>query len=110
MKIGDILRLIYNILYQFFFGAGPYWGLIVGVFTGAAALFHLFNDLWGEVFTRLDAITLAAAPGLGIAPFALANGVFPLDTFFTYLTSYFALYLACSVIRIIKSFIPTISG
>jgi hypothetical protein len=83
--------------------------MAAGLFTLALAAFDYVNDMWAELFTRVDAM---AAPSVGAADFTglgMVNYIFPLDTVCTYISAYAVLRLACGGVRIIKSFIPTVS-
>lgn len=81
-----------------------------GVFTFALALFNFFNAMWNEMLGKLAAVTLPPATAATVMQgFDFVNYVFPLSELFTFCSAFMALYLICAAVRIVKSFVPTIS-
>jgi len=79
-------------------------------FTFAVGMFRFFNALWGQLLLRLVNVTLPPATAASVmSGFEFLNYVFPVSELFTFCTSFMTLYLVCAAIRMIKSFIPTIS-
>lgn len=79
-------------------------------FTLAAGMFRFFNALWAELLLKLVTVTLPPATAASVmSGFEFANYVFPVSELFTFCTSFMTLYLVCAAVRMIKSFIPTIS-
>lgn len=83
------------------------------ILTGGTLLVGMLkfvNTMWGVLMAKMVAITmpptvaLTAMSGLGFVDY-----VFPLHELFTFVVAYCAFYAACAVIRMIKSFIPTIA-
>lgn len=81
------------------------------VFVGAtftSALTYI-NTLWVQLFSRLDAISAGSFGAVDFSPLGLINYVIPLDTLLTLVSAYITLLIACTTIRMIKAFVPTIS-
>jgi len=105
MNIYKLLTLMYNLVAQMnpsvrailFFGS-----LLT---TGLTYL----NEVWGELFQRIDGLAAAAAGTADFSPLSLVNYCVPLDVMLDMIVAYGVLRLACAGIRIIKSFIPTVS-
>jgi len=76
------------------------------------ALWDWVNDLWSYLFYKIDSLVMPAMQSVGVdvSPLGLLNYVLPIDTLFTMITAYAALRATGVLIRIVKSFIPTISG
>jgi hypothetical protein len=103
---GSILNQILTLIAS----SNPTIAALLAVCTVGISIFEMFDELWTALFARLDTVILEAAPTLGLSPFGIINGMFPLDTTLTYLGAYLTLYLVCTGIRTIKSFMPTIAG
>lgn len=74
------------------------------------AFFKLFEDGWAAIFEKLDDLVVPALGGsVDFAPLSLANYFLPIDLVCTHLAIFCVLKLACAIIRIIKSFVPTVS-
>lgn len=86
---------------------------VVAVFAASSALltvWHLFTTMWTALITRLDALVIAQMGGsVSFAPLGFIDRLFPLTEMLNFVTAYAAIRLACTGIRIIKSFIPTIA-
>lgn len=79
----------------------------IGVLISAITF---FNDLWNNLFAKIDAMITPNLPsGFDLSPLALMNYIVPFDTMLTYTTALFGLYVVCVIIRIVKSFIPTVA-
>lgn len=87
-------------------------GVVLGPLAAVVTMiFGYMTVLWNEMFARIDALILQASVGpLDFSPLSFLNYIFPIDDVLTCLTAYAALRVLCAAIRIIKSFIPTISG
>ena len=88
---------------------GPTAKAVLGAATLFAGFFTYFNDLWSDLFTKIDALVVPAGAAADFSPLSMANYYFPLDTVCTYIASYLTFIAACTVIRVIKSFIPTVA-
>jgi hypothetical protein len=73
---------------------------IAGALTKAAA-----------VVDQLDTVTRPtfSSAGLSLSPFSLMNYVLPLDLGVTLFAAWLAFHLACTALRIVKAWIPTLS-
>lgn len=76
--------------------------LFIGFFT-------YFNNMWANLFARIDALVVPASIAADFTPLSLVNYVFPLDTVCSYISAYLTFRLACVGIRVVKSMIPTIA-
>jgi len=65
----------------------------------------------GDAIASFDALATPAFEGSGLAvsPFSLMNYIVPLDLGITLFVAWLALWLACSTVRIVKAWIPTVS-
>jgi len=79
----------------------------------ATAFWASSSQLYTSVITGGDALILPDAlvspTSADFRPLAFVNFLFPLTEMMALLTAYMAIYAAAAVIRIIKSFIPTIA-
>lgn len=88
---------------------------ILVYFLGPLLTWILFqgflNDVWDQLFVRAEAMT-AGVSGASVAMdlIALGNYVFPFDVVVALLVQYAFTKSVCACIRIVKSFVPTISG
>ncbi len=97
-------------IWDFFKNWNPLFKVWAGLGTAAVAVFAWFSELWDNLFAQVDALVLTALPdGVDFSPLALMNYILPLDLLLSYIVAYGALYVVASVIRMIKSFIPTIA-
>lgn len=81
-----------------------------GVVVVLVSLIDYVNALWADLFARCDGLIAEATGGaIDFSVMGLANACFPLDTMLSLLVSYASVRLICAIIRIIKSFIPTIA-
>ncbi|HWA88112.1 MAG TPA: hypothetical protein VG710_17920 [Opitutus sp.] len=88
----------------------PVVTLMSSGFTFAVAMIGFFNALWTALLARIATVSVGPISGsLVVDGLAFMNYFFPVQELFVYMTAYASLYVVCSAIRIIKSFIPTIS-
>lgn len=66
----------------------------------------LFNDLIG----RLDQLSAGATGNADFTPLGFVNYVFPLDELLQHFTVLMALATVAAIIRVIKSWIPTVAS
>ena len=84
--------------------------LVITIATLGIGLLKFINTMWAALFAKIVALTLPTAvvpsvlSGLGFADY-----VFPVHELFTFGVAYCAFYAACALIRIIKSFVPTVA-
>jgi len=83
-------------------------GLALGTFL--LAVINFTNDMWSQLIAKMATI---AMPGAIAAPvlegLGFINYFFPVVELFTFVTAYCAVYGVCALVRIIKSFIPTVA-
>jgi len=106
MNPADAVKALYNLLVTMV----PSWRRFLWFVTLALAAFEFFNTLWTAIFVKLDALALFTFPTLGFAPLGTVNAFFPLTELFTYFTQWCVLYLACSGIKVLKSFVPFLAS
>jgi hypothetical protein len=94
----QILSKFANPTTAFFGAAWALAGLLIGV-----------GDRIDSIISKVDQITVNLVGVADFSPLSLANYLFPLDQLLLYISSYLVLLLICAVVRIIKSFVPTIS-
>lgn len=87
--------------------------LLLTAATGTGVVISVWEFgklMWADLFARIDALVVPSTSGTAdFSPLGLANYVFPLDTMLTYLGLLMGLKVVCVAIRIIKSFVPTVS-
>lgn len=100
------LAQVYLILKGLWERAPWLWGSLVTL----SSVYALASELWAQLFARIDALIMPALGGTAnFAPLSLVNYVFPLDTVLELVIAYAGLRVACTIIRIIKSFVPTVA-
>jgi len=81
---------------------------VLGLFVSGMTY---LNGLWDEVFLLVDNVLIPNFPAVyDFGPLTFANYIVPVDTTLNYCAGLFILKIACVAIRIIKSWIPTVSG
>jgi hypothetical protein len=105
INLADTVILGVRSLFKF---ANPTTAL-VGALWGLAGLLLGVSDRIDQLTTRLAQIVVSLTGVADFSALGVANYLFPLNQLLGYLTSYMALLLACAVIRVIKSFIPTVA-
>ena len=83
---------------------------ITSIATVGLSISGAFSHLLDRLVVSLDRIPAMAFPDANFQPLAFLNFIFPFEQFIAFLSGYLVLLLACATIRIIKSFIPEISG
>jgi hypothetical protein len=88
----------------------PVVTLLSAGLTFVVALFNFFNSMWAELVAKLAYLVLPNyTAGLVVEGLSFLNYFFPLEEFFSFFSVYLGLFVVCAAIRIVKSFIPTIS-
>jgi len=72
-------------------------------------LWNFGRDLFRTLIGSLDQIAVGALGNADFTPLSFANYLFPIDDLLMHLTILMALTTVCALIRIIKSFIPSIA-
>lgn len=96
-------------IYNFIATTSPAFRVAIGLGSFFVAVNAYINSLWSDLFGRLDGIVAGSFGNADFSPLGFVNYVFPLDSICTFLVSYAVLRVSCAGIRMIKSFIPTIS-
>jgi hypothetical protein len=74
-------------------------------------VYHLANELWGELIARFTALVLPdAVAATSIQFLGFMNYFLPITETLAFLTGWFAVYLACTGIRMIKACIPGVAA
>ncbi len=104
------MKNLLTAIWQSILSTNPVLTLVSAGFTFIVGLFSFVNDLWGVLMAKIATVALPEGAALAtINGLSFANYVVPLQELFTFLTAYLALMLTMAVIRIVKSFIPTIA-
>lgn len=103
------MKTILTAIYNLFAGMSPAVRVFLGIGSIAIAVNHYVNSLWMDLFGRIDAMAASSTGMADFSPLGLVNYVFPLDTMLSFVIAYGTLRTVCASIRIVKSFIPTIS-
>lgn len=78
--------------------------------VSALAVFTWLNAQWVAMIAKVDAMAAASFAGtLDFQPMALCNVLIPLTEILSYLSAWLGVLFICTIIRIIKSFIPAIA-
>ena len=86
--------------------------LVVSMFavvTTVASMFAFMNALWSELFARIGLISGGTFGTVSLSGLQLIDTIVPLTEFCGYLSAYMTLLGVCAIIRIIKSFVPTVA-
>lgn len=100
-----LLTAIYNLIATL----SPGVRLGIGIASIALAVNSYVNALWADLFAKVDAIAAGSMGAANFSGLGLLNYIFPVDTLLSFVTGYATLRIACASVRIVKSFIPTIS-
>lgn len=103
---GNLLIRVVRLLTTF---QGPF-AKLSALCSLALALWTFARDLFRELLARLDLIAVQATGNADFSPLSFANYLFPVDEFCVHLTVLCVLTLVTALIRIIKSFIPTLAS
>lgn len=89
----------------------PHTGIGFGfaVIATLGPLFEQARAFWTTLFDKIDQLAVTSFGDASFQPLGFANYLLPLDWLCTQLVIWFGVYALCAVIRIIKSFIPTVS-
>ena len=89
------------------------WGVpstaIMGASVGLTGLLAGSSDKINEIILLADQVVVEVSGQVDFAPLALGNYLFPLDQLLSYVGVYLLLLGICALIRMIKSWIPTVS-
>jgi|SRR5690606_17922580 len=89
------------------------WGNPAGAVAGAAmglwGLLGGVSDKIDEIILLLDQVVVEVSGNVDFTPLALGNYLFPLDQLLSYVGVYLVLLGICALIRVVKSWIPTVS-
>jgi len=92
-------------------GLNPMFVTITSAVVSALSVFTWVNSLWADVIARVDALAVTSFSGtLTVAPVGFLNTFIPLQEAMTAFTAWLALITAAALIRIVKSFIPTVAS
>lgn len=100
------LTAIFNIVRHI----DPAVGSLMLITSTLGALFSWVNGLWGDLLARMGALAQANFAGsLNFDPVGLVDTFLPLHETLSLLSIYLTIIGTAAVIRIVKSFIPTIA-
>lgn len=88
----------------------PLWTATFAVISFVVGVFNFFNEIWGYLVAKIATLVLPGNVAASVVSgFGFVDYVFPLSEFFTFFSLWCALFVICAAVRIIKSFVPTIS-
>lgn len=108
----DALNVIYQTICKiwrfvaFFATPSSYGFSIVALLT---SVFVIGRDLWDRLLVEMDKIAAMSFGGADFSPLSFANYFIPLSELLGMLVVWLGLFVLTHIIRIIKSFIPTVS-
>lgn len=104
------MKIFLSYIYAFFLSLNPGIAACVAAMASIVAAFTWLNQQWLLLIAKLDTLIQASFAGtISFEPIALVNTLMPLQELLSYLAAWFVILTVCSVIRIIKSFIPAIA-
>lgn len=102
----SLLREIWNTIKSF----NPTVAALLFACSMLVSLFNWIKDMIAELMARLIELTLpVSAASMTIEGMSWFNYMFPLTELFAFGALAIAAYLVAAIIRIIKSFIPTVA-
>lgn len=105
------MKTILSAIYATLAATNPVYVAIIAPALALMAFFQWLNQQMGNLITKLDTLTASSFSGtLNFSPFALLNTFIPLQEAITLFTAFLAVLLLCTVIRMIKAFVPTIAS
>jgi len=97
-------------IYNLFASMHPAVRGVLGIAVLLLAINQYLNEQWASLFAKVDSIVAPSLAGTAdFSPLGLINYVFPLDSCLTFMSAFAVLRGATAVVRIVKSFIPTIA-
>jgi hypothetical protein len=81
-----------------------------GIFAVLIGVWGFGKGLISELIVKMDALAVGATGNADFTPLGFVNYIFPLDTLLSHVAILSALVLASALVRIIKSFVPTIAS
>lgn len=103
------LTLLYNLVVKLTTTGGILPPALL-VLVSMIALFSWVNSMWALLITKLAVLTTFTSLGMNFSGIGLINTFFPLTETLSLVTAYFALLGVAGIIRIVKSFIPSIAS
>lgn len=100
-----LLTAIYNLLAS----SNPVLYSALGVFTLILTLNSYVNEMWSSAFAKIDTLSVNVSSSVNFSPLGLIDYCFPLSEMLTLMVTYGGIRVLCAGIRIIKSWIPTVS-
>jgi hypothetical protein len=101
---------ILSAILESFRGLNPLVTLATGGFSFAIAIITFLNEMWAILLAKLITLTLPAGVAASVMTgFGWFDYFFPVRETVAFLAAYLAVIGLCTLIRIIKSFIPTIN-
>jgi hypothetical protein len=105
------MKIVLTWLWAFASGLNPLFVAVASTVTTLTAGFVYINAKMVLLVAKIDLVAHQSFAGsLNIAPLGFLNTFVPVTETMTFLSAYIALLGACAVVRIIKSFVPTIAS
>lgn len=88
----------------------PAFASITLAVVSTLAAFTWLNTQWAAMLAKVDTLVAGSFGGvLSFQPMALCNTFMPLTEILTYLSAWLGVLVICTVVRVVKSFIPAIA-
>ncbi|MFH1499499.1 MAG: hypothetical protein ABII82_16945 [Verrucomicrobiota bacterium] len=106
MQVIDAILKGLQILQKFATPTSAFTATIFGLGGFLAGI----GDRIDSIIQHADALAVDLTGTADFTPLALANYLLPLDQLIGYITAFLGVYASAATIRVIKSWIPTVSG
>jgi hypothetical protein len=84
---------------------------LLGAISLGIGVFNFMNELWGHLVAKLATLTLPTPlAATVISGFGFVDWCFPFSELCTFITAWAAVFLICTAVRMIKSWIPFIGA
>lgn len=103
------LTALFNLVRSFTLSGGIVPSIFL-VTTTLIAVFTWMQQQWALLVTKLAVMTAISTDAINFSGVGLINTFFPLTECLSFLTAYLGLLGVAAVIRIVKSFIPSIAS
>lgn len=104
-KVGKLMSALFALVNSL----NPAVAAFLGVTATLVAIFTYIHDTWAFLLTKFTSLTMWESSGVSFSAVGLIDTFVPLNTLLDLTSAYLALLLAASVVRTVKSFIPTIA-
>jgi len=104
------MKTLLTFIVNFLGTVNPAFASITLCAVSTVSVLTWINAQWMEFINKIDTLVQSNFGGaITFEPIALINTLMPLTEMLSYFTTWLAVLLVCTVIRVIKSFIPAIA-